>query len=236
MEDSEVKECPPLTPTERGERKVKEQKADYGVALDGDADRLLMVDSKGRLFSGDELLYVLAKDRILQKQHITGVVGTLMTNKGVEEALKKLNIELLRANVGDRYVLEKLVENKWLLGGESSGHLLILDKHTTGDGLISCLQILQACQRAKTLLPELLSDVPLYQQVMVNVKLNPALDWQTHAPFQQGCKDMQHQLGDLGRLLIRPSGTEPVLRIMVEAEDLMTAQSSVDHLVKLLDC
>jgi phosphoglucosamine mutase len=164
------------------------------------------------------------------------VVGTLMTNKGVEEALNKLNIELLRANVGDRYVLEKLVEKKWLLGGESSGHLLILDKHTTGDGLISCLQILQACQRTNALLPELLCDVLLYQQVMVNVKLNPTLDWQTHAPFQQGCKDMQLQLGDHGRLLIRPSGTEPVLRIMVEAEDLMTAQSSVDHLVKLLDC
>ena len=215
---------------------VKEHNADYGVALDGDADRLLMVDSKGRLFSGDELLYVLAKDRLLQKQNITGVVGTLMTNKGIEKALNKLNIELLRANVGDRYVLEKLVEKKWLLGGESSGHLLILDKHTTGDGLISCLQILQACQRTNALLPELLSDVPMYQQVMVNVKLNPALDWQTHVPFQQGCKDMQHQLGDRGRLLIRPSGTEPVLRIMVEAEDMATAKSSVDHLVKILDC
>jgi phosphoglucosamine mutase len=209
--------------------------ADFGVALDGDADRLLMVDHSGRLFNGDELLYLLAKDRVHQGNLISGVVGTQMTNKGVEEALKKLNIELIRTNVGDRYVLEKLIENNWMLGGESSGHLLILDKHTTGDGLISCLQILQICLRSKQLLTELLQDVFLYVQVMINIKLKDGLDWQHHDAFQRECKAVQTKLGDEGRLLIRPSGTEPVLRIMVEARDLITAQSNVNQLAKILN-
>jgi phosphoglucosamine mutase len=209
--------------------------ADFGVALDGDADRLLMVDHSGRLFNGDELLYLLAKDRVHQGNLISGVVGTQMTNKGVEEALKKLNIELIRTNVGDRYVLEKLIENNWMLGGESSGHLLILDKHTTGDGLISCLQILQICLRSKQLLTELLQDVFLYVQVMINIKLKDGLDWQHHDAFQRECKAVQLKLGHEGRLLIRPSGTEPVLRIMVEARDLITAQSNVNQLAKILN-
>ena len=209
--------------------------ADFGVALDGDADRLLMVDHSGRLFNGDELLYLLAKDRVHQGNLISGVVGTQMTNKGVEEALQKLNIELIRTNVGDRYILEKLIENNWMLGGESSGHLLILDKHTTGDGLISCLQILQICLRSKQLLTELLQDVFLYVQVMINIKLKDGLDWQHHDAFQRECKAVQTKLGDEGRLLIRPSGTEPVLRIMVEARDLITAQSNVNQLAKILN-
>jgi phosphoglucosamine mutase len=214
---------------------VKSHQADFGVALDGDADRLLMVDQAGRLFSGDELLYVLAKDRILQNQPVAGVVGTKMTNRGVEEALTTLNIDLIRANVGDRYVLEKLVEKNWILGGESSGHLLILDKHTTGDGLISCLQILQASLRTKKSLSEILQDVSLYSQVMVNVKLKPDVDWRVNDSFQKACQETEKILGDHGRLLIRPSGTEPVLRIMVEARELATAQSSVKKLANLLE-
>jgi len=214
---------------------VKSHQADFGVALDGDADRLLMVDQAGRLFSGDELLYVLAKDRILQNQPVAGVVGTQMTNRGVEEALTTLNIDLIRANVGDRYVLEKLVEKNWILGGESSGHLLILDKHTTGDGLISCLQILQASLRTKKSLSEILQDVSLYSQVMVNVKLKPDVDWRVNDSFQKACQETEKILGDHGRLLIRPSGTEPVLRIMVEARELATAQSSVKKLANLLE-
>ena len=214
---------------------VKSHEADFGVALDGDADRLLMVDQAGRLFSGDELLYVLAKDRILQNQPVAGVVGTQMTNRGVEEALTTLNIDLIRANVGDRYVLEKLVEKNWILGGESSGHLLILDKHTTGDGLISCLQILQASLRTKKSLSEILQDVSLYSQVMVNVKLKPDVDWRVNDIFQKACQETEKILGDHGRLLIRPSGTEPVLRIMVEARELATAQSSVKKLANLLE-
>ena len=214
---------------------VKSHQADFGVALDGDADRLLMVDQTGRLFSGDELLYVLAKDRILQNLTLAGVVGTQMTNRGVEEALTAMNVDLIRANVGDRYVLEKLVEKNWILGGESSGHLLILDKHTTGDGLISCLQILQASLRTKKSLSEILQDVSLYSQVMVNIKLKPDMDWRVNDRFQKACQEIEKILGDHGRLLIRPSGTEPVLRIMVEAHELATAQSSVKKLANLLE-
>lgn len=214
---------------------VKAHQADFGIALDGDADRLQVVDQTGRLFNGDELLYVLAKDRLQQGQTLSGVVGTQMTNKGVELALSQLNIPLVRAKVGDRYVLEKLLENQWLLGGEGSGHLLILDKHSSGDGLISGLQVLQACLRANTSLAQSLSGVQLCAQHMVNIKLREGLDWQNHAPFQQACKTLEKQLGDQGRILIRPSGTEPVLRIMVEAPDFQTAQTSAEQLSLLLN-
>ena len=214
---------------------VKEHHADFGIALDGDADRLQVVDHTGRLFNGDELLYVLAKDRLQQGQTLSGVVGTQMTNKGVELALTQWNIPLVRANVGDRYVLEKLLENQWLLGGEGSGHLLILDKHSSGDGLISGLQVLQACLRANTSLAQALSDVQLCAQHMVNIRLREGLDWQHHVPFQQACLALEKKLGDQGRILIRPSGTEPVLRIMVEAPDRHTAQTSAEQLSLLLN-
>lgn len=214
---------------------VKEHHADFGIALDGDADRLQVVDHTGRLFNGDELLYVLAKDRLQQGQTLSGVVGTQMTNKGVELALAQWNIPLVRANVGDRYVLEKLLENQWLLGGEGSGHLLILDKHSSGDGLISGLQVLQACLRANTSLAQALSDVQLCAQHMVNIRLREGLDWQHHVPFQQACLALEKKLGDQGRILIRPSGTEPVLRIMVEAPDRHTAQTSAEQLSLLLN-
>lgn len=214
---------------------VKEHQADFGIALDGDADRLQVVDHTGRLFNGDELLYVLAKDRLQQGQTLSGVVGTQMTNKGVELALAQWNIPLVRANVGDRYVLEKLLENQWLLGGEGSGHLLILDKHSSGDGLISGLQVLQACLRANSSLAQALSDVQLCAQHMVNIRLREGLDWQHHVPFQQACLALEKKLGDQGRILIRPSGTEPVLRIMVEAPDRHTAQTSAEQLSLLLN-
>lgn len=214
---------------------VKEHHADFGIALDGDADRLQVVDHTGRLFNGDELLYVLAKDRLQQGQTLSGVVGTQMTNKGVELALTQWNIPLVRAKVGDRYVLEKLLENQWLLGGEGSGHLLILDKHSSGDGLISGLQVLQACLRANSSLAQALSDVQLCAQHMVNIRLREGLDWQHHVPFQQACLALEKKLGDQGRILIRPSGTEPVLRIMVEAPDRQTAQTSAEQLSLLLN-
>ena len=214
---------------------VKQHHADFGIALDGDADRLQVVDHTGRLFNGDELLYVLAKDRLQQGQTLSGVVGTQMTNKGVELALAQWNIPLVRAKVGDRYVLEKLLENQWLLGGEGSGHLLILDKHSSGDGLISGLQVLQACLRANTSLAQALSDVQLCAQHMVNIRLREGLDWQHHVPFQQACLALEKKLGDQGRILIRPSGTEPVLRIMVEAPDRHTAQTSAEQLSLLLN-
>jgi phosphoglucosamine mutase len=160
---------------------VAEHRADYGIALDGDADRLQMVDATGRLFNGDELLYVLAADRLAQRQPVPGVVGTLMTNMAVEVALRKLGVTLVRAKVGDRYVLEELSARAWQLGGESSGHLLALDRHTTGDGIVSALQVLHAVRRDGRTLAALLEGVTLYPQTMINVRLREGSDWQANA-------------------------------------------------------
>ena len=203
---------------------VREQGADYGIALDGDADRLQMVDAGGRLFNGDELLYVMARDRLAQGHAVTGVVGTLMTNMAVEVALRRQGVELVRAKVGDRYVLEELVARGWQLGGEGSGHLLALDCHTTGDGIVSALQVLQAVRRRGTSLSGLLEDVTLYPQVLLNVRLREGLDWKTHAGLAQARETVERELGDTGRVLIRASGTEPVLRIMVEAPEAAAAR------------
>lgn len=209
---------------------VLAQGADFGVALDGDADRLQVVDQGGRLFNGDELLYLLALDRQLQGMVLPGVVGTLMTNHGVETALKALGIELVRAGVGDRYVLEQLVEHGWTLGGEGSGHLLMLDKHSTGDGIISCLQVLQACLRHGKSMADMLSGVEMMSQCLLNVRLEPGTDWKNHSAFQRCCKETESALSGRGRVLIRPSGTEPVLRIMVETPDRQTSQHHAELL------
>jgi phosphoglucosamine mutase len=193
-----------------------------------------MVDGSGRLFNGDELLYLLAMDRLRSGEKITAVVGTLMTNQGVELALNKQGIKLHRAKVGDRYVLETLVENELVLGGEGSGHLLVLDKHSTGDGLISALQVVQSCLRAKSTLAALLADIQLLPQCLLNVRLTPNLNWREHEDFQAAVKATENELGRDGRVLIRPSGTEPVLRIMVEAIDLSTAELHAKALADVL--
>ena len=198
---------------------VAAHRADIGIALDGDADRLQVVDASGRLFNGDELLYLLATERMARDQVVPGVVGTLMTNLGVERALQLRGVALHRAKVGDRYVLEALHERGWLLGGESSGHLLVLDKHSTGDGLISALQVLQACVGSGKPLAELLSGVSMYPQTLINVRMRPGTDWQRHAPLQQAMAHAERRLEGHGRVLIRASGTEPLLRVMVEADD-----------------
>jgi phosphoglucosamine mutase len=198
---------------------VAEHQADYGIALDGDADRLQMVDAQGRLFNGDELLYVMAADRLAKKQAVPGVVGTVMTNMAVEVALRRINIPMARAKVGDRYVLEELTARGWQLGGESSGHLLALDRHTTGDGIISALQIMQAVRRNGSSLAALLEDVTLFPQTMINVRLREGSDWKTNARLDDTQQIVVGELGDTGRVLIRASGTEPVLRVMVEAMD-----------------
>jgi phosphoglucosamine mutase len=203
---------------------VRREHAHFGVALDGDADRLQMVDADGRLYNGDELLYVLASDRMACDENVPGVVGTLMTNLGVEHALQRRGVNLVRAAVGDRYVLEALQERRWVLGGEGSGHLLALDKHSTGDGLISALQVLQACVRSGKSMAAQLADVSLYPQVLINVRLPEGFDWRQHAPLQTARTAASNALGQAGRLLIRASGTEPVLRVMVEAADAATAQ------------
>jgi phosphoglucosamine mutase len=198
---------------------VAEHRADYGVALDGDADRLQLVDAQGRLYNGDELLYVMAADRLAKGQSVLGVVGTLMTNIAIEQALNRLGVELVRAKVGDRYVLEELAARGWQLGGESSGHLLALDRHTTGDGIVSALQILQAVSSKGSSLAALLDGVTLYPQTMINVRLPDGSDWQRNAALAECQRAAERDLGEHGRVLIRASGTEPVLRVMVEARD-----------------
>jgi phosphoglucosamine mutase len=211
-------------------RSVRANGADYGIALDGDADRLLVVDAKGRLYNGDELLYLLAADRLARGEAVAGVVGTLMTNLAVESALKAQGVGFVRAKVGDRYVLEELARHGWLLGGEGSGHLLALDCHTTGDGLISALQVLEACVRSGRTLAQWLQDVPLYPQVLINVRLAPSQDWKNNQLLDQTLQAVQAELGDSGRVLIRPSGTEPLLRVMVEARDQQQASRCAQQL------
>jgi len=213
---------------------VKQHGADYGVALDGDADRLQMVDGAGRLFNGDELVYLLALDRIKSGEKVEGVVGTLMTNMAIEVGLKSLGVELIRAKVGDRYVLESLSSKGWRLGGESSGHILVLDKHSTGDGLVSALQVLQAVNRLEMTMAEALVDVPLFPQTMLNVKVKTGSDWQTNVPLQKLIKEVEAELGDTGRVLIRASGTEPVVRVMVEARDTTQARALAEKLAAAL--
>lgn len=213
---------------------VKAHGADYGIALDGDADRLQLVDASGRLFNGDEVLYLMVTERLARGERVPGVVGTLMTNMAVEMALKHLGVKFVRAKVGDRYVLEELNRHGWLLGGEGSGHLLALDKHTTGDGLISALQVLQACVRGGKTLADLLADVTLYPQTLLNLKLKPGQDWKSNGEFATMTKVIEAELADAGRVLIRPSGTEPLLRIMVEARDETVARSSAERLAAVL--
>ncbi|TMH11382.1 MAG: phosphoglucosamine mutase [Betaproteobacteria bacterium] len=213
---------------------VREQQADYGIALDGDADRLQLVDAEGRLYNGDELLHVMVADRLAQGQAVPGVVGTLMTNMAVEVALKSRGIEFVRAKVGDRYVLEELSARGWLLGGEGSGHLLALDKHTTGDGIVSALQVLQAVARAGRSLPQLLADVTLFPQVLINVRLRDGEDWKANPRLAAEQAAVTRELGNSGRVLIRPSGTEPLVRVMVEARDALVAQACAQRLADTL--
>ena len=208
--------------------KVQEVSADIGIALDGDADRLQMVDSSGRLFNGDELLYILAKDRIDRGQKIGGVVGTLMTNLAIENAIKNLGIGFERAKVGDRYVLELLQAKQWIIGGEGSGHLLCLDQHSTGDGTIAALQVLAAMQEKQKTLNDLLNGVEMYPQVLINVKTKPDYNWQNDLKLKTAITNAEQSLVGKGRVLIRASGTEPVLRVMVEANEAALAQQSAE--------
>ena len=201
---------------------VRSERADLGIALDGDADRVLMVDGSGRIYNGDELLYLMVKDR-LANGSVQGVVGTLMTNMAVEVALRKKGIEFVRAKVGDRYVLEVLQERGWLLGGEGSGHLLCLDKHTTGDGIVSALQVLAAMKRSGQTLAQLTEEITLYPQSLVNVRVTPGYDWQSNRLLLSEKEIVEAELGDSGRVLIRASGTEPLIRVMVEAQNADTA-------------
>jgi phosphoglucosamine mutase len=209
---------------------VLAQRADFGVALDGDADRVLMVDGSGRPFNGDELLYLMVDDRLARDEPVPGVVGTQMTNMVVELALRQRGVEFVRARVGDRYVLEELQRRGWLLGGEGSGHLLALDKHSTGDGIISALLVLQACVRSGRTISQLLQGIALFPQVLLNVRLAAGQDWRANSHLAREIAAVEKELGQGGRLLIRASGTEPLLRVMVEARDAEQARAYAERL------
>ncbi len=212
---------------------VRANQADLGIALDGDADRLLMVDAAGRIYNGDELLYVMVKDR-LSIGPVAGAVGTLMTNMALEVAFKRMGVGFARAKVGDRYVLEVLQERGWQLGGEGSGHLLFLDKHTTGDGIVSALQVLSALKRCGKTLADCTSDMRLFPQTLVNVKVAKGYDWQANAGLMKEKAAAESELGDGGRVLIRASGTEPLIRVMVEAENAELADKMAHRIADTL--
>ena len=211
---------------------VRANHADLGIALDGDADRLLMVDKNGKIYDGDQLLYLMVLDR-LAIGPVAGAVGTLMTNMAVELAFKKLGVGFARAKVGDRYVLELMQQNNWLLGGEGSGHLLCLDKHTTGDGIVSALQVLSALKRNGKSLDQCFDDLQLFPQVLINVRVTPGFDWQKNEKLVSEKAAVEQELEGKGRVLIRASGTEPLIRVMVETSDADDAQRLAR---RLADC
>ena len=211
---------------------VRANHADLGIALDGDADRLLMVDRHGKIYNGDQLLYLMVLDRMAIGS-VQGVVGTLMTNMAVEVAFQKMGVGFVRAKVGDRYVLEQMQERGWLLGGEGSGHLLCLDKHTTGDGIVSALQVLSALRRNGQSLDQCFDQLTLFPQTLLNIKVPTGFDWQKNDKLQAEKQKVEAELGNTGRVLIRASGTEPLVRVMVEAADGDVAASTAR---RLADC
>jgi phosphoglucosamine mutase len=201
------------------QKAVVEHHADVGVALDGDGDRLIMVDSAGKLYDGDQLLYVIAKHRQAEGSMKGGVVGTLMTNLAFEHAMQRLGIPFARAKVGDRYVMEQLQQHAWQLGGENSGHIICLDKHSTGDGIVSSLQVLHALRMKHQSLAQAAGDLHMYPQILINVKVAKKEDFASHPKVKHAVETAEVMLDGKGRVLLRPSGTEPLLRVMVEGED-----------------
>jgi len=197
---------------------VKNQGADLGIAFDGDGDRVIMVDHRGEVLDGDELMFIIARDRLRTGSRFDAVVGTLMSNLGLEIGLRVLGLELHRAKVGDRYVMERLLAEKLILGGENSGHIICLDRTSTGDGIISALQVLAAMLQSGKSLHDLKAGMTKYPQILINVSVTGSVDLQ-RAPIQDAVKAVESQLGDHGRVLLRPSGTEPVVRVMVEGPD-----------------
>jgi phosphoglucosamine mutase len=213
---------------------VVEHKADLGIALDGDGDRLVMADSAGILYDGDQLLYVIARHRQAQGLLHGGVVGTLMTNLAFEHAMQKLGIPFKRAKVGDRYVMELLQQQGWQLGGENSGHIICLDKHSSGDGIVSALQVLHALRVNKQTLEEATHDLQMYPQVLINVKVNKGFDCLGHSQVRASVADVERTLNGKGRVLLRLSGTEPLLRVMVEGEDQQLVERSAQRIADVV--
>ena len=208
---------------------VLAQGADLGIALDGDGDRVMMVDAAANLYDGDQLLYAIVCSR-LQQGNVAGVVGTLMSNLALEHALSRLNVPLARAAVGDRYVMDMLRQRGWLYGGENSGHILCLDRHTTGDGIVSALQVLAALRQKDCNLQELLGGLKLYPQKLINVALSKGFPWQDNALIRSTQREVEDELRGCGRVLLRASGTEPLLRVMVEGEDAVVVGKAAEKL------
>lgn len=213
-------------------RTVLERGADLGIAVDGDADRLVMVDARGNIYDGDQLLYAIVRHRVASGTMDGGVVGTLMTNLALERALEGLRVPFARAAVGDRYVREKMSQLGWKLGGENSGHIICLDKHTTGDALVSALQVLHALRVTGGTLEALVADLSLYPQVLINVRVARGRDLLSHPQVVAGLAKAESRLGQAGRVLLRPSGTEPLIRVMVEGEDLGRVQAAAEELAR----
>ena len=207
---------------------VVEHKADLGIAFDGDGDRVLMVDSSGQLLEGDQLLYIITAARQQQGTLYGGIVGTLMTNLALEHKFAAMQIPFSRANVGDRYVMEQLNERGWQLGGENSGHILTLDKHSSGDGIVASLQVLEAMVKSKKTLTQLSASLLMYPQVLINIKAHKKINVDKHAEIQAVVLAAESELAGTGRVLLRSSGTEPLIRIMVEGEN----QTQVENLAQ----
>jgi len=214
---------------------VISNQADIGIALDGDADRLIMIDHNGVVVDGDELLYIIAKGAQSQGKLNGGVVGTLMSNLGLEKALIADGIDFVRAKVGDRYVMELLNKNDWNFGGESSGHLICLDKNSTGDGIIAALQVLSVLVNEKKTLSELKSGMTKYPQTMINVKVSQQQDPMQNAIVAKAVSQVEHELADTGRVLLRASGTEPLIRVMIEGEDPSLVQKLTEQLAAVVE-
>jgi len=223
------KECG-ATHAEAMARAVRKHRADVGVALDGDGDRLMMADAAGEVMDGDKLIYAIARHRKEQGMLAGGVVGTLMTNLGAELAIKALGCDFLRAKVGDRYVLELLQQNGWQLGGESSGHILCLDKHTTGDGIVSALQVLAALRGSGRSLADYTRECPVYPQLLLNVRVAKGFKLDGQKAIGKAVAEVEAELGDTGRVVLRPSGTEPLIRVMVEGRDEAQVRRTAEHI------
>lgn len=215
-------------------QKVLDQKADLGIALDGDGDRVVMFDHTGHIVDGDELLYIIIKDKLQRRLFKGGIVGTVMSNLGLEQAIRNMGIDFVRVPVGDRHIMSELTQRNWFLGGEPSGHILCMEMTTTGDGIITALQVLAAMRHQKQTLAEIRSGFTKYPQVLLNVKIAKPGDLQTNPRLQQAIKDVESELGEKGRVLLRRSGTEPVIRVMVEGQEEGHVKNLAEQLAEVV--